>query len=165
MSDVILVKGAVVYSITLDPSVWVFDERKIDLSMYQPLTESKEKEQEKYLSGTGLQWDKELREGATLPSERRSLAEERKVLEGDFGIHLAHFIENAQPYPEARYIRIHRSEGEPIMITLAEAEQAILQFSKDGKPIRERGPAWFYLPEMLLSGKHPIDNIEVFEVV
>lgn len=34
MGNIIQIKGSVKYSITLDPSVWIFDDRKIDLNTY-----------------------------------------------------------------------------------------------------------------------------------
>jgi hypothetical protein len=163
MSDVIVFKGAVQFPITLDPSVWIFDEQKVDLRTYTGEEANGGEKSSDYLMGTGAQWDKELREGASLPSERRSLVEERKALQGDYGMRLARFIENAKPLPEATHIRIHRSTGEPVVMPIEQAKRAILQFSKDGKPIRENGPVYFYLPEHWKAGLPPIDGITVFE--
>ncbi|WNC17063.1 hypothetical protein [Brevibacillus brevis] len=166
MSDVIVFKGAISYPITLDPTVWVFDDRKFDLRTYVGETDSADQTQAKYLQGTGNQWDKELREGAQLPTEqRKTLAQERKVLEGDYGIRLDPFITNAQPLPEATRVRLHREGNEPVELPLAEARRAILQFSKDGKPIRENGPVYLYLPEMLLAKEPPIEGITAIEFV
>ncbi|WP_103105444.1 hypothetical protein [Brevibacillus reuszeri] len=165
MSDVIVFKGAVSFPITLDPTVWVFDERKFDLSTYTGETDTDLSKQAKYLQGTGTQWDKELREGATLPQERRTLAEERKVLEGEYGIHLAPFITNAQPLPEATHVRLHRENQESVILPLEEARRAILQFSKDGRPIKENGPVYFYLPETLLAKEEPLTGITALEFI
>lgn len=165
MSEVIVFKGAVAFPITLDPTVWVFDERKFDLRTYTGEEDSSSANQAKYLHGTGTQWDKELREGATLPSERKSLAEERKVLEGEYGIRLAPFIANASPLPEVTHVRLHRQDQEAIILPLAEARRAILQFSKDGKPIKEDGPVYFYMPEVLLAKNEPIKGITTLEFI
>ncbi|WP_411504158.1 hypothetical protein [Brevibacillus centrosporus] len=166
MSDVIVIKGAVSYPITLDPTVWVFDDRKFDLREYVGEQEGADHRQAKYLQGTGSQWDKELAEGAQPPSERKkTLAEERKVLEGDYGILLAPFINNAEPSAEATRVRLHREGLEPYELTLADAKRAILQFAKDGKPIRENGPVYFYLPETLLAKEAPIDRIYAMEFI
>ncbi|CAM3246757.1 MULTISPECIES: hypothetical protein [Brevibacillus] len=166
MSEVIVFKGAVSFPITLDPTVWIFDDRKIDLSTYTGEGDSADSGKAKYLKGTGAQWDKELAEGAQLPSERpTSLVEARKALEGDYGMRLDPFITNAQPLPEATHVRLHRENQEPITLTIAEARNAILQFSRDGKPIRENGPVYFYLPEMLLAKEAPIEGITIIEFV
>lgn len=164
MSEVIVFKGAVAFPITLDPTVWIFDDRKFDLRTYtgeQPA----DGEQNAYLHGTGSQWDKELREGATPPSERVSLVEQRKALEGDYGIHLEPFINNAQPLPEVTHVRLHRQDEEAVLLPLASARRAILQFSKDGKPLRENGPVHLYLPETLLAKEPPITGITAIEFV
>jgi hypothetical protein len=165
MSDVIVFKGAVSFPITLDPSVWIFDDRKIDLRTYKGEADQAGSTQTDYLKGTGAQWDKEMMEGATPPSERRSLVEERKALEGDYGMRLAPFIENAKPHPDATHVIIHRHGGDIITLTLQQAKQAILQFSKNGKPIRENGPVHLYLPETWLSGGEPIHSIQSLEFV
>ncbi|MGN7468746.1 hypothetical protein [Brevibacillus sp. SAFN-007a] len=163
MSDVIVFKGAVTYPITLDPTVWVFDERKFDLNTYTGEEDTSLSGQTHYLQGTGTQWDKELREGAQLPSERKSLAEERKVLDGDYGIRLEPFIANAAPLPEATHVRLHRENADPIVLPLSEAKRAILQFAKAGKPIKENGPVYLYSPEALLKKEAPITGITALE--
>jgi hypothetical protein len=163
MADVILFKGAVTYPITIDPSVWIFDNRKIDLGTYNGQEETAANETTDYLKGAGAQWDKELREGAVPPSERRSMVEERKALDGDYAMRLSLFIDNAQPQPGVTHLRIHREDGESVTLPITEAKRAILQFAKNGKPIRERGPVYFYLPEMWQAKEQPIDNITAFE--
>ncbi|MED4581618.1 hypothetical protein P9578_02330 [Brevibacillus choshinensis] len=165
MSDVIVFKGAISFPITLDPTVWVFDDRKFDLREYVEENESVEQKQSKYLQGTGTQWDKELREGSEPPSERKTMAQERKVLEGDYGIRLDPFITIAEPLPEVTHVRLHREDQDPVELPLAEARRAILQFAKDGKPIREKGPVYFYLPETLLAKESPIDGITMMEFI
>ncbi|MFY0543325.1 hypothetical protein [Brevibacillus sp. H7] len=165
MSDVIVFTGAVSFPITLDPSVWIFDDRKINLRTYRGEAEWEDDSQADYLKGTGAQWDKELREGAALPSERRSLLEVRKALEGDYGMRLAPFIENAKPLPEATHVVIHCRNGESHKLPIEKAKRAILQFAKDGKPIRENGPVYLYLPETWLSGGEPIHSIASLEFV
>ncbi|MDQ0340328.1 hypothetical protein J2S00_003137 [Caldalkalibacillus uzonensis] len=42
MSAVIPIKGATQFTINLDPSVWIFDERKIDLNTYIQTGEAKQ---------------------------------------------------------------------------------------------------------------------------
>ncbi|RNB58465.1 hypothetical protein EDM57_06995 [Brevibacillus gelatini] len=163
MSDVIVFKGAVTYPITLDPTVWVFDERKFDLNTYTGEEDPSSSKQMQYLQGTGMQWDKELKEGAQLPSERKSLAEERQVLDGDYGMRLDPFITNAAPLPEATHVRLHRENADPIVLPISEARRAILQFAKAGKPIKEDGPVYFYLPEALLKKEAPITGITALE--
>lgn len=164
MADVIVIKGAVRFPITVDPSVWIFDDRKIDLATYQGEDQREAADPLDALKGAGAQWDKELREGIDFQAERRSLLEHRKALEGDYAMPLAPFLDNAEPLPEASLLRIHREGGEAVTLPLADARRAILQFAKDGKPIRDRGPVLLYLPEDWREGRTPVDAITVFEV-
>ncbi|MGD8191625.1 hypothetical protein ACQCN2_16715 [Brevibacillus ginsengisoli] len=166
MSDVIVIKGAVTYSITLDPSVWIFDERKIDFQDLSMIDEDNDTiEQHVYLQGAGSHWDRELREGATPPTERPSMPELRKSLEGDFGMKLSFFLKNAQVSSEATILRVHRENGETVDFSLEDANRAILQFAQNGKPIREKGPVFFYLPEQLKNHAQPIDSVVAFELI
>jgi len=165
VADTIVFKGAVSFTITLDPSVWIFDERKFDLQTYDGKELQDVFDVNEYLEGTGSQWDKELKEGATPPSEKKSMIEQRKALQGDYGMRLAPFIENAQPAPTVTSMRIWRENGESITLPLSDAKRAFLQFAKDGKPIREGGPALFYLPEMWREKQPAIDHIVAFEFV
>ncbi len=167
MADVIVFKGAVSYPITMDPSVWIFDERKIDLQAYQGEELQDMWDVNEYLEGTGSQWDKELKEGSTPPSERKSISmvEQRKALEGDYAMRLAYFIENAQPRANVTAMRILRESGEHVTLSLADAKRALLQFAKGGKPIREGGPALLYLPETWREKGPAIDHIVAFEFI
>ena len=165
MADIITIKGAVTYSITLDPGVWIFDERKLELHSFAELEEEEQANELAYLKGAGAHWDRELLEGATLPSTKPSMTERKKALEGDYGIRLSFFLDNAKVSPDATTLRILRDQKEPVDVPLDEARKAILQFSKDGKPIRENGPVLFYLLEQLKSGGQPIDSIHSFELL
>ncbi len=46
METIIPIKGAVKYKITLDPTVWIFDDRRLDLTTY--FTEQKEDDDEDF---------------------------------------------------------------------------------------------------------------------
>ncbi|WP_068792931.1 hypothetical protein [Brevibacillus laterosporus] len=165
MADVIVVKGAVEFPITIDPSVWVFDDRKFELSSYKEQEHLELQETNRYIRSTSLHWEKEMKEGATPPSQRKSLVEERKVLEGDYAIKFAPFLENAKPHPNATTLRIHRDQQDYVDVSLEKSKQIILQFSKDGKPIRDEGPVFLYFPEDLQENKQPLHNITMFEVL
>lgn len=165
MAEVIMITGAVTHRITIDPSVWIFDERKIDLSKFTGDEDERHDEVPAYLKGTGAQWDKELREGSAPPQEGRSLIKEREALDGDYAMRLGWFLDNAKPDPEAIWLRIHRENKESITLPASDARFAILQFAKNGKPIREFGPVHFYLPVMWKQKEAPIDGITTFELI
>ncbi len=166
MAEVIVIKGAVTYPITLDPGVWIFDERKINIANYRETAEDEQlAEEQAYLKGTGAHWDRELHEGVTPLTQRTSLTELRQTLDADYGMKLSIFLNNAQVSPEATTLRVHRENGDFIDIPLTEAKKAILQFAKAGKPIRKNGPVYFYLPSQIISKEKPIDSVVAFELI
>lgn len=154
MQGIIPIKGAVTYNLTLDPTVWIFDDRKLDLKTYfdeKPVQE----EDEKYLREVGAHWSREIMEGATFPPTLKSERKfDRKGMEtGTFGIELSHFLKNAEIKPEATKIVLTCKDGQEYPFTIEEAFTLILKYSQDGKPLLEDGPI-----HVLLRDGSNIDN-------
>lgn len=143
MSDsIILVKGKVQHSITLDPHGWIFDDRKQKL---EDLLQKKEEEkvltsQEEQYKRMAELWDKELNS----PPNQKAFILEKNKIEGDYGIKLWHFIKNAKPYDDAKQVICVSENGEELILSLDEAKEAILCFAINGKPIKEEGPVYLY---------------------
>lgn len=129
MTEVIPIKGATAFTINLDPSVWIFDERKFDLDPF-------------------------IQTGA------REYVKEREV-SGSYAISFEPFLQNAEPFPTAKYVRCHVQNGEQITVTLEEAKQGVLAFSKDGQPLKADGPVHLYYGN---DKQQPITHITMFEV-
>jgi hypothetical protein len=136
VNDIIILKGKVSYPITLDPSVWIFDDRKVER---QTLKSQNDESDSKEL--TARQWSREISEGnvspPTLKSERKY--ERERILTGSFAIHLSHFLKNAEPLSEACELAVITQKGE-VIVPLTEAYSYLLAFSKDGKPLKDDGP-------------------------
>jgi hypothetical protein len=169
MSDVILITGNVKFTITLDPGVWIFDDRKIDLDTYflnpsHEQLQNEQQEEEEEIKKLSAFWDREIQEGAvfppTLKTEKRFLKE--KIITGTFAMPLAPFLRNAEPLPDAKELTIVTEHNE-VTIPLEQAYKAILGFSKDGKPLREDGPVHFYFGDGSNREK-PITHIRRFVV-
>jgi hypothetical protein len=144
MDRIIPIKGKVKFSITLDPGVWIFDDRKVDLHTYfSGQTEKAEKEDE--IQKISAYWDREIQEGAyfppTLKTEKKFVKE--KIITGTFGMPLAPFLNNAEVLDDATELMIVTDNGE-FTIPLQQAYQLVLGFSKDGKPLKENGPVHVY---------------------
>ncbi|TCS95037.1 hypothetical protein [Hazenella coriacea] len=121
MSSIILITGQVKFTINLDPSIWIIDDRRFPL--------------EERLNGV---------EGLALE--------------------LAPFLSNAEPDSTATHVICHRSVGDPVKFTFEQVKSSYLCFAKDGKPIRDGGPALLYLADG--SNKEaPVDFITKLEVV
>ncbi|WP_096154778.1 MULTISPECIES: hypothetical protein [Bacillus] len=142
MENIIHIEGKVKFTITLDPGVWIFDDRRIDLESY--FTEEKEEEIsaiEKYTKNISKHWDREITEGAihppTLKTEKKF--EKEKVLTSTFGIKLAPFIENAEPFENSSTVTFVSNNNEQCF-SIKEAKEMIMKFSNKGKPLKSDGP-------------------------
>ena len=142
MNSIIPIKGAVTYSLTLDPTVWIFDDRRLDLTTYFVTEKAPDNSEEKYLADVGAHWSREIMEGAVFPP---TLKTERKfdrkgMLTGTFGMELAPFLKNAEIKPEATEVVFECENGDEYTFPIEEAKTIIFKFSQDGKPITEGGP-------------------------
>ncbi|WML43572.1 peptidyl-prolyl cis-trans isomerase [Neobacillus sp. PS3-40] len=160
MENIILITGNVNYSITLDPVVWIFDDRRIDLTTCFQAKEETFDELESYTKAISKNWDREIMEGAisppTLKSEKKF--EKEKVLTGTFGIPFKPFLTNAEPNSEAKILLIKSSDGD-IEVPLEKAFDLIFGFSKNGKPLSSDGPIHIYFGDGSNQG-NPIKNIK-----
>ncbi|MEW9672824.1 peptidyl-prolyl cis-trans isomerase [Ammoniphilus sp. 3BR4] len=164
MADVVLIKGKVQHGITLDPGVWIFDDRKKRLEEFFK-AEEQEDEAAAYQRTIGQLWDKELREGAALPDPEREkqLFVQKKDISGDWAVPFKPFLRNAHPLEDATTVVCHLESGEQVELDIETAMESILCFALDGKPIRSEGP--FHL--LFADGSNrnnPIKGIQQIEV-
>lgn len=146
MENIIRIEGKVNFSITLDPGVWIFDDRRIDLDTYfVEEKQAKKDELEEYTKAVSKHWEREIREGAiyppTLKSERKF--EKEKLLNGTFGIKFGPFLHNAEPQPSSSKV-VFVGQGSELEVDISTAQEMILAFSKNGKPLKENGPVHVY---------------------
>jgi len=162
MENILILSGKVKYTITLDPTVWIFDDRKVDLTTYFSTTSNSSNDLEEYTKSVSKHWDREIIEGAvyppTLKTEKKY--EKEKVLTGSFGIPFQPFLENAEPEDIATTLIIKTSVSEH-EISLDIAKELILGFSEVGKPLSEDGPVHVYYGDGS-NQKHPIKNVRGF---
>ncbi|MBG9546136.1 molybdopterin-binding protein [Cytobacillus firmus] len=164
MENIIAFKGNVKYQITLDPGVWIFDDRRLDLTTYFMHENIRKNELEEYTKAVSKHWDREIMEGAVFPPTLKTEKkfEKEKVLRGTFGIPFKPFLMNAEPDESAEIVVIESEDGET-RLTLSEAEELILGFSKDGKPLKEDGPVHAYLGDGS-NYNSPIKRVKAFRV-
>ncbi|WP_338753856.1 peptidyl-prolyl cis-trans isomerase [Bacillus sp. FJAT-52991] len=165
MENIMPIYGKVKFSVTLDPGVWIFDDRRIDLDTYFDTTETnKLSEEEEYTKNISQFWDKEIREGAisppTIKSEKKFLKEQ--ILKGTFAVPFEPFLKNAEPNEEAAFIIIETEKGEH-QLPLHSARNMILAFSKKGKPLREDGPVHVLYKDGS-NREDPIRHVKAFRI-
>lgn len=164
MESIIPIKGKVKYRITLDPGVWIFDDRKVDLNTYFKEEQPSDSSLEEYTKSISKHWDREITEGAVYPPTLKTEVkfQKEKVLNGSFGILFKPFLENAEPDAEASIV-IVESGTEKVKLPLSEAYSLVLGFSKNGKPLKEDGPLHIYYQDGS-NIETPIKNVTGFTV-
>ncbi|WJY28854.1 MULTISPECIES: hypothetical protein [Sporosarcina] len=141
METIIPITGNVKHTITIDPTVWIFDDRRIDLDTYFTTEQEEIDEMEDYKERMGKHWSREIMEGATYPPTLKSEKkyEKQKMLTGTFGMIFEPFLKNAEPAPDAATMTFVTAQGD-VDFPIEEAKNLIFQFSLKGKPIKEDGP-------------------------
>ena len=164
MESIIPIKGKVKYKITLDPGVWIFDDRKVDLITYFQQEQAIDSSLEDYTKSISKHWDREITEGAVYPPTLKTEGkfQKEKILNGTFGIPFKPFLRNAEPEENARSVVIECGTDE-VKLPLEEAYGLILGFSKDGKPLNEDGLLHAYYKDGS-NRENPIKNISGFSV-
>jgi hypothetical protein len=164
MEYIIPIKGKVKYKITLDPGVWIFDDRKVDLNTYFQQAETADRQLEEYTKAISKHWDREIMEGAVYPPtlKTESKFQKEKLLNGTFGIPFKPFLENSEPEADAKYVVIECGHEE-VKLSLEESYGLILGFAKEGKPLKEDGPIHAYYKDGS-NLDHPIKNISGFTI-
>ncbi|SRR5690554_1164648 len=164
MDQIILIKGRVKFQITLDPGVWIFDDRKRELDA---VLEGKEDFTEKKINTVqrhAAQWEREITEGAikppTLVSE--TVFNKKKEISGTYCMPFKPFLENAEPEPDAEKIIIETAHGE-VAISMKQGKELLLNFSRDGKSLKEDGPVHCYFADGS-NRNNPIKYVKAFRV-
>lgn len=164
MELIVPIKGNVKFTITLDPTVWIFDDRRIDLEVFFSDDYVETDEMEEYKERMGKHWSREIMEGNTNPptlkSEKRY--EKDKMLTSSFAMVIAPFIKNAVPSADAKTFTIITNDDK-YTYPLEEAENILFQFSYKGKPLREDGPVYMLFKDG--SNKDaPIRHVQAIQV-
>ncbi|WP_312099317.1 peptidyl-prolyl cis-trans isomerase [Niallia sp.] len=161
MDSIIQVSGLVNFSITIDPTVWIFDDRKQTAdTVFEPI-EVKD-DLEAYTKEAAKHWDQEITEGAKIPDQSKKSYKKVEMLTGTFYMPLAPFIKNAGPKEAATTLTITSNDGE-YTIPLQEIDSIFLLFCVKGKPLTEDGPVHIY-DNKKAKEQTPIKNIKAFKI-
>jgi len=147
-----MLKGAIAFPLTLDPSSWIFDDRKIDINDFYA---------NDFDLNTFLVAQEDERAGAPIP---RLAAEQRKYKKSEwlthsFAMPTRIFIDNAEPHTDTSQLVFEftgNDGGKILSISLEEARNGLLAFSHQGKIIKSDGPLHFYFKNKQHA---PIKNI------
>lgn len=163
--DEMMVKitGDVKNAIMIDPGVWIFDERRVDMDKI--FDEKAKSSEERNYAAIGRAFDEQRMKGASPQTNENKVTISKKDLnEKSLGIGLAPFFANAAPNPEASMVRIHRSQDlEEVILPLKDVSSGIAAFSKKGNPLKETGPLHFYYQDGS-NRDNPITHVSGFTV-
>ncbi|MBB4824065.1 hypothetical protein HNO89_001285 [Sporosarcina luteola] len=164
METIIPVIGNVKFAITLDPTVWIFDDRRLDLDTFFAAQHVERDEMEEYKEAMGKHWSREIMEGATFPPTLKTEKkyEKQKMLTGTFGMLLEPFIKNAEPGANAKTFSFVTGDGEH-RFPLEAARDMILQYSLEGKPLKESGPVYVLFRDGS-NRENPIKDVTAIRV-
>lgn len=146
MEGIILLTGKVKFPLTIDPGVWIFDDRKISLEEALQAEKEHGEDLESYAKRMSENLERELAPSIVSPPVKKSTNkfEKEKLLTGTFAMPLEPFINNSEPEEVASTLIVETDDGDRFEMTLEEGKKAILGFSKEGKPLKEDGPVHFY---------------------
>ncbi|SOC37919.1 hypothetical protein [Salinicoccus kekensis] len=128
---IIQIQGDIKFQITLDPSTWIFDDRKLTLD--EALTAPKEDEAISFDDNT--EWNRQIIEGTSKPPTLKSEKKYKnsQLLEETFIIGLEPFLEYTEPERgDDAMITYTHDEGTTIL-PYNERGKHFAQFSEEGK--------------------------------
>lgn len=162
---VFFIEGDVTHPLTVDPTVWIFDERKVDLDTYFDEVKSSDDEETAYKKAISAQWDKEITEGSEPPrpdsNDNKIKYDKQKLQQGSFGMPLKPFLLNAEPKPNITKVEIIQANGLSLSYEYSLVQSGIIAFSHKGKPLKSDGPIHFYFGDGT-NRMEPIKNVSKF---
>lgn len=141
---IVQIKGNIKFPITLDPSVWIFDDRKILLE--EAFIEREEEKKKDDAQKTAEMFDQEVYFQTKIkPPVNKSIKrfDKEKALTESFVMPLEPFITNVEVNDGASKARLI-TEGDDIVITLEQLTNSYVLFSNKGKPLIDDGPIHLY---------------------
>ncbi|WP_031548383.1 hypothetical protein [Salinicoccus luteus] len=134
---IIQIMGNVRFQITLDPSTWIFDDRKEELD--KVLANDGDEEQIEF--SDSKEWSRQIIEGTTKPPTLKSEKKFKKqeLLDGTFVICLKPFLEYTEPERGEDAMITFTHDGETTILPYNQRHKFYAHFSQDGKRIYDDG--------------------------
>ncbi|MFD1018034.1 hypothetical protein [Thalassobacillus hwangdonensis] len=146
---IVQITGNVNYPITLDPTVWIFDDRKLPYEkLFSNENESPSEEEADDLQKASMRWDREIYQQSINPPVNKSISrfEKEKILKGTFFMPLKPFIATSEPASDIKSVTIQTENGDH-ELSIEQMQQAMFLFAKEGKPLKENGPVHLYFED------------------
>lgn len=145
---IVQLTGHVNYNITLDPTVWIFDDRKVLLE--DAFIERVEVPHEGIdaLENAADRFNREIYRASVKPPVNKSINrfEREKILKNSYVMPLRDFLQHAEVKTGSRDVTLTTVNG-LINISLHDLQECYLLFAVKGKPVKEEGPVHLYLKD------------------
>lgn len=155
---IVPIKGNVTYPITLDPTVWIFDDRKIlfdDAFTEEQNGSAVESESDK----TSRRWSQEVYQQIKPPVNRSIKRFEREqILKSSYVMPIDDFLNHAEIKQNAKEGILVTDEGN-ISISLETLKGCLLLFAIDGKPLKNKGPVHLFYRDGT-NRENPITGVQ-----
>ncbi|MCG5103612.1 hypothetical protein [Oceanobacillus alkalisoli] len=139
---IIPLKGNVKFPITLDPTVWIFDDRRIKFAEAFSGEHHAREEQEHPFSSEE-RFNREVVQ-ATNDNKPISRKDADEILKSTYVIPFKPFYQNAEVNDGATNATIVQADGNEVSLGLEELANSYLLFSFEGKPLKDDGPVHIY---------------------
>lgn len=141
---IIAVTGKVKFPITLDASVWIFDDRRIKFEEAFKKNERVEETSEKEPEYTSAErFNREVFE-ATNDNKPIPKKDAEEILKSTLVMPFEPFYNNAEVEADAKDATIVQTDGNEVTITLDQLKNSLFLFAYEGKPLKEDGPVHIY---------------------
>ncbi|MEI3611022.1 hypothetical protein [Pseudogracilibacillus sp. SO30301A] len=137
---IVQIKGNVQFPITLDPTVWIFDDRKIILE--EAFQERTETEEEDKLKKASELFNQEIYSQTKIkPPVNKSINryEKEKALTNSYVMPIKDFIKTTEINDGAERVILNTNEDD-VIIDVEQLKSAYFVFAIEGKPLKEDGP-------------------------
>ncbi|MCA0969413.1 hypothetical protein LCM20_02265 [Halobacillus litoralis] len=162
---IVQIAGNVNFPITLDPTVWIFDDRKVTFKeVFEPESVETSAEEEDELKRQSLRFDREVYQQKLNPPVNKSINryEKQRIVNGTFLMPIKPFLHTSEPKNDVTKAKLVSDEGEHI-VDADQLADSYLLFAEDGKPLKEDGPVHVYFNDGS-NRKEPIKGIKRIEL-
>lgn len=159
---IVPITGNVTYSITLDPTVWIFDDRKILLEEAFSSKGNQDETEDEELKKASERWDRAIEKD---PPVNKSISrmEGNKILENSYVMPIRYFLDNAEINSKAKTATLV-TKDEDVEMSLLDLQNSYFLFSVEGKPLKEDGPVHLYYMDGS-NKEDPIKNVTKIIIV
>lgn len=166
---IVQLKGNVRFPITLDPTVWIFDDRKIQFERAFEKQLENEHNDDQNEAGQALKtaelFDQVIYAQKHIrPPVNKSLNrfEREQALTESFVMPMKYFIEHAEPNEDATRAILKTNEDD-VAISLEQLKESLVLFAIKGKPLKEDGPIHFYFGDGT-NKEQPIKSVKTIVI-